>query len=718
MKKILFSLMALCLSISGFSNEGMWLPFLIQKNIDSIQAMGGRLSAEDIYSINQVSLKDAVVIFGGGCTGEMISEKGLLITNHHCGYGSIAALSSVTDNYLEDGFWSKSLKAELPAPGLSVKFLVRMEDVTDELEKAANKRNYVKAQKKLGKLIEAIETKASEGGKYLAQVYSFAAGNQYILMVYQVFEDVRLVATPPNSLGKFGGNTDNWMWPRHTCDFSVFRVYADSLNQPAKYSEKNVPYRPKKFLKISLKEREDQDFSLIMGFPGRTSRYLTSYGVDLAINETNPAIVKIRDLRLAIMREAMRKDEAVNLKLATEYAQVSNYWKYFIGQTEQLKRLKVVKSKQKEEQAFVKWAKDQGRSADAQLMNEFAKSYAGYRPVAKHSIYYREAFGASKLVRIGAMTNALRKALEAKKQDPKEIEKAVAVLKSSRSQFLKDYVETVDRKIFSRMAELYYLDIPKAQLPSIYQELILRQFAADSLRKTFDDFTDYTYSHTFLIDDQAFAAFCSNPTLEALDKDPATRFTHSFIANYYDHYQPKVQTFQEESQQLEKRYLAGIQSMHPDRLFYPDANSTMRVTYGTIGGYSPQDGVEYKYYTTIDGLMAKYVEGDPEFDLPVKFRSLVEKGDFGPYANKEGNLTTCFISNNDITGGNSGSPIMDKDGHLIGLAFDGNWEAMSGDIAFDKKYKRTISVDIRFVLWVIDYYGGAKNIVSEMTFVH
>lgn len=714
MKKILLSFLALTLSFKGFCDEGMWLPMLVGKNIDSMQAEGCLLSAEDIYNVNHASLKDAVVIFGGGCTGEMISDNGLLITNHHCGYGSIASVSTVEHNYLEKGFWAKKQSTEIPIKGLSVKFLVRMQDVTDVIAKAGNQRNEKKSQRAIDKAIEKIETEASEGGKYLTMVRPFFAGNQHILLVYQVFTDVRLVGTPPKSLGKFGGNTDNWMWPRHTCDFSVFRVYADSNNLPAAYSATNVPYRPKKHLTISLKDKHPEDFAMIMGFPGRTNRYETSYGVDMALAVTNPSIVQIRDLRLAIMRRYMSQDEAVNLKLATEYAQIANYWKYYIGQSEQLKRLHVIADKQKQEQAFNKWSKA-NQPALSGIMNDFAKVYAEYRPYDKQYVYYREAFGASKLARMAASANTLFKTLSDKHPKQSDIDAGIKKLQQSREQYMEAFVPTVDKEIFARMTELYYQEVPKSQQPPVYQDVIFRQFKSDSLRACFENYSNYTYSHTFLLDNEKFAAFCANPTLEALQDDPAINYALSFVNNYQDNFAEKVVAFYDQKDKLAKKYMAGLMQMQPDKLYYPDANSTMRITYGQVGGYSPQDGIHYDYQTNISGLLAKYVPGDSEFDLPADFLTLAQKADFGPYANADGGLTTCFITNNDITGGNSGSPVMNASGELIGLAFDGNWEAMSGDIAFDKQYKRTIAVDIRFVLWVMDYYGGAKNLISEMT---
>lgn len=716
MKKILLSLLALVTFLNVKADEGMWIPMLIGKNIEEMQRMGLKLSADDIYNVNNASLKDAVVHFGGGCTGEMISPNGLLITNHHCGYGNIASLSSVEHNYLEDGFWSKKMSEELPAKGLSVKFLVRMEDVTAELNKALSKKNDKKAQKSFDKEKEELEKKASENGKYVAVVSEFYNGNQYILIIYQVFNDVRFVAAPPRSLGKYGGDTDNWVWPRHTADFSMFRVYANSKNEPADYSPSNVPYHPKKYLPISIKDLKENEFSMVMGYPGRTNRYETSYGVELAINETNPAIVKIRDMKLAIMRKAMRKDPAVNLKLASSYASIANYWKYYIGQTEQLKRLKVVAEKQNQEKDFSAWAQKNDEQ-DKDLMSQFNKIYATYRPYATHSVYYREAFAGSALAKLAANTKSIYDLLSEKRVNQTEVYAAVEKLKKVRNNILENFVPEVEQEIFAKTSEIYYNDVPKSQLPDIYQKLIFKQFSKDSLPATFENFAQYTFKNTFLLNNDAFNRFCAQPSLATLNADPAVQYALSFVNNFNEFYLPKQIDFYNEKEKLSKAYIAGLMKKNEGELFYPDANSTMRVSYGKVAGYNPRDGVHYDYETTLNGLLAKYIPGDYEFDLPKDFLKLAKEKDFGRYGNSNGDLITCFITNNDITGGNSGSPVIDAYGALLGLAFDGNWEAMSGDIAFDKKYKRTICVDIRFVLWLIDKYGGAKNLINEMTII-
>lgn len=714
MKKILFSIIAITSFLSVRADEGMWIPMLIGKNYDEMQRMGLRLTADDLYNANNSSLKDAIVHFGGGCTGEIISPNGLLITNHHCGYGNIADLSTVENNYLENGFWAKRQEDELSATGLSVKFLVSMEDVTAQVNKAGEKGNEEKKKKAIQKVKEELEKKASNGGKYTATVTSYFNGNQYILLVYQVFTDVRLVGTPPKSLGKYGGDTDNWMWPRHTADFSMFRVYADKNNNPSAYSKANVPYKPKKFLPVSTQGVKENDFAMVMGYPGRTNRYETSYGVDMAINEVNPSTVKIRDMRLTIMRNAMRKDQAVNLQLASSYARIANYWKYFIGQTEQLKRLRVIEEKQKQEKEFTTWAKANSSNYNG-LMDEYKDMYSTYRPYAKHNTYYAECFMGSSLARFAAKTNPLRKALSDKKSKPEEITKQVNELRKARKEMMKDFVRPVEQEILARTAELFYKDVPQSQLPDFYQKFIFKQFGGKDWTKTFNDFSSYVFLNTFLLDEAKFENFCTSPSVEKLEADPAVQYALSFVDNYENNYQPKQVAFASTRDGLSKQYIKGLMTKNNGKLFYPDANSTMRITYGTVGGYSPQDAVTYDYYTTLDGLLAKYKANDYEFDLKSDFLELARSKDFGRYANEKGELVTCFITNNDITGGNSGSPVINGKGELLGLAFDGNWEAMSGDIAFDKKYKKTIVVDIRFVLWLIDKYGGATNLINEMS---
>ncbi|OJV53503.1 MAG: serine protease [Bacteroidetes bacterium 43-16] len=709
MKKLLLSIAAAALFCSpSRADEGMWIPMLIGKNIEDMKAKGFRLSAEDVYSVNNASLKDAIVHFGGGCTGEMISANGLLITNHHCGYGNIADVSTVEKNYLEDGFWAKSMDQEIPAPGLTVKFLVNMEDVTDKVIAAQKKK------KKADKILQELIEEANKGGQYSAQISNYFGGNQYILLTYEVFTDVRLVGTPPKSLGKYGGDTDNWMWPRHTADFSMFRVYANKDNKPAKYAKDNVPYKPKKFLPVNIQGVENQDYAMIMGYPGRTNRYETSYGVDMAINEVNPSIVNLRDARLAIMRKYMRQDKAVNLKLASNYASIANYWKYFIGQTEQLKRLNVISDKQQQEEAFNAWAQKNSPAAK-NVISEFSKTYAAYRPYAKQNIYLSEGIAAPVLTKLAARAVTIKKALEEGKKE--DANKAVQSFKALRTSLMEGYVAPVDEEILAKTMEMYYNDIPSSQQPTIYNAVIFKKFPNDKSGTAFTQYANYMVKNTFLLDEAKFNQFVNAPNLETLNNDPAVQYMQAFMDNQETKFKEKTEAYNTSKTLLAKEYIAGLMQMNPDKNWSPDANSTMRVTYGNVAGYEPQDAVKYDYYTTMEGLLAKYKPGDYEFDLPKDFLTLAHKGDFGQYANADGKLVTCFITNNDITGGNSGSPIISANGELLGLAFDGNWEAMSGDIAFDKQYKRTIAVDIRFVLWIVDRLGGAKNLIDEMKVV-
>jgi hypothetical protein len=713
MKKLVLSIIALAAMFGARADEGMWIPMLIGKNYDEMVRMGLKLSEEDLYSINNSSLKDAIMQFGGGCTAEMISSNGLLITNHHCGYGSITNLSSVENNYLDNGFWALSMTAELPAPGLSVTFLERVEDVTAEMRKGLKGLRGEAYNKKYEELRKQIEERNAEKGKYVANVKEYFNGNQYLLLIYKKFTDVRLVGTPPKSLGKYGGDTDNWMWPRHTADFSMFRVYAGADNQPAPYSVSNKPYSPKKFLPVSIKGVQEGDYAMIYGYPGRTNRYEVAAGLEVALNEVNPSIVNIREKKLAIMRKHMDQDKEVYLKYTSNYQSISNYWKYFIGQSEQLKRLKVVDKKKAEEKAFTKWARKYDENYE-DLISEYTAAYADYRPYAKHSTYYSEAFKGPGLTKVAAGLEPLRKYLEKGERSKDSIDKYAASLKSTQRTFLKDGDMATDKELFAAMTQMYYTDVNKAQHPDIYQKVILKKYGDEGMEKGFAQYADYVYGNTMLTDSVAFQAFLVNPTLEKLNSDPAAVYANSFVQNYEKYYQPKIEEFNNEKKVLSRRYIKGLMEMKEGEMFYPDANSTMRISYGKVLSYSPQDAVQYNYYTTIDGLMAKYKPGDREFDLPAGLIELYNKKDYGQYVNSDGTIVTGFITNNDITGGNSGSPVINGKGELIGLAFDGNWEAMSGDIAFDKKYKRTIVVDARFVLFLIEKLGKAHNLIEEM----
>ncbi|MBL7771347.1 MAG: S46 family peptidase [Chitinophagaceae bacterium] len=713
MKKLVLFFLTVWAFQSAKADEGMWLPMMISQNYEEMQRLGLKLTPEQIYSINRNSMKDAIVHFGSGCTGEMISPKGLLMTNHHCGYGSIAAVSTVDKNYLMNGFMAHTMDEEIPCPGLSVRFLIRIEDVTKEVNDFLGDAYGKEVEKKQEEIFKKITTAANEGKTYESDVKSFYAGNRYYLLVYQRFTDVRLVATPPENLGKFGGDTDNWMWPRHTCDFSMFRVYSDNDNKPAAFSKNNRPFIPKHYLPVSMKGVKENDYAMIMGYPGRTTRYMTSYGVDQAININNPTTVSVRDKRLAIMREEMEKDPAVDLAYASSYAQIANYWKYFIGQTEQLKRLNIIGEKEKEEEAFQEWAKENAREYK-KVLKDYQKAYAAYQPYAKHAVLYREAFLASTLTKYALGFDALQKAMKANVSSDSLNVICKKLLKNRKS--FDGFNLTLDKRVFAALNQMYYEEVSKSQHPEIFASDVFANHGNADWKKTFEDYAEYVYSNTLLLDSAALAARCNADSVQVLMNDPAIRYALNVMQNYMDNYDPKAKEFGYDMFELNRAYQGALLEKNKNKKMYPDANSTMRVTYGKVLPYAPKDAVFFNYYSTADGLMEKYKPGDKEFDLQAKIVDLLKRKDYGDYADKNlGNLVTCFITNNDITGGNSGSPVINGDGELIGAAFDGNWEAMSGDIAFDTRYKRTIVADVRYILWVVDRVLDGRMLLEEMS---
>jgi len=722
MKKLILALALLFNACLTYADEGMWIPMLIGKNYDEMARLGLKLTADDLYSINHSSLKDAIVQFGGGCTAEVISGNGLLITNHHCGYDAIAALSTVDHNLLDNGFWARSMNEELPAKGVTALFLQSMWDVTDRMKAATANLTGAQYNKAYDSLKKVIEDSASQKGKYVANVKDFFNGNQTFLLIYLKYTDLRLVATPPKSLGKFGGDTDNWMWPRHTSDFSIFRIYADSSNMPKPHAPSNVPYHPAKYLPISIKGENEHDYAMIFGYPGRTNRYEVSYGVELAINDVNPTIVSIRDKRRKIMHKHMDMDKSTYLKLTSSYAGIANYWKYFIGQTEQLKRLNVVDQKRNSEKLFTDWTKT-NKPTDVNLMGKFEALYKDYKPFAKSQYYYLEGFRAPALTKMALAAKPLEDWLEkresrgiAGRMSENEIDTVVKFAEAAKGAWrsaYKDFDLETDKELMAEMTKMYFENVPKDELPSIFNKIVGKK-RKDTGIDAYNKFVDGLYKNTILTDSVAFNNLFEIPSLEKLRSDAMMQYAMSFATNYEKRHKPKMDSFIVHKTELSKKYLQDLEDWKKDKAFYPDANSTMRISYGEVLGYDPVDGVHYKYFTTLDGLEAKYKEGDEEFDAPKELLRLNDARAFGRYADKDGTLHTCFITTNDITGGNSGSPVMNANGELIGTAFDGNWEAMSGDIAFDKNYKRTIVVDIRFVLFLIDRFGRADNLIKEM----
>jgi hypothetical protein len=715
MRKILLTLLTFNFLTVNFSkaDEGMWLPALLKNNYAEMQKLGLKLTPEQLYDVNHSSLKDAVVWFNGGCTSEIISDQGLLLTNHHCGYEAIANHSTTGNNILDNGFWAKSFAEEMPNEGMWVSILVRMEDVSDIVNKALEGVDPKAADAKRYETFKAIEQEIKKEG-YDAQVKSMFKDNAYYLFVFEKFTDVRLVAAPPQSIGKFGGDTDNWMWPRHTADFSMFRIYSNKDNKPAAYSKENVPYKPKKSLPVSLKGLNEGDYTMVYGFPGRTNRYETSFGIQLAIDKINPSIVALRDVRLNAWKEEMDKSDSVRLLMSSQYAKISNYWKYYIGQTEQLKHLKVLQEKQQTEKQFVEWSKNNPEYAS--IMSNFEAAYKDYNNYALHATYFREGVTGSSIIAFAGAYIALEKALNAEKQNPEEIKKATENIKAAQQNYFKSFNPKSEEKILARLTQMFYENIPADQHPKYLTDLA-KKSKGDNNTEKFNSFSKKLFEKSFMVSKDKADKFIASPDLKKLQSDPAFAYFKAFLDNYVANVKPKIDAFNAINSAEGKKYVKALMAMAGNKNFYPDANSTLRLTYGSVKSYQPKDGVEYNYFTTLGGVMEKENPAEFEFQVPTKLKELYKTKDYGQYANANGDINVAFISNNDITGGNSGSPVINANGELVGLAFDGNWEAMSGDIYFDQKYKRTISVDIRYVLFLIDKFGGATNLIQEMTLV-
>lgn len=715
MKRIKIFLLGLLLVLASTAkaDEGMWLLPLLQKyNIGTMQSMGLELSADDIYSINNGSIKDAIVIFGGGCTGEIISDKGLLLTNHHCGYGAIQSHSSTEHDYLKDGFWAMNLDEELPTPGLSVTFLVSIEEVTKEVtKKVKSKMTEEERSETIQKAAKKIEEEAGEGNHYRASVRNFYGGNKYYLLVYEIFTDVRMVGAPPSSIGKFGADSDNWMWPRHTGDFAIFRVYADKDNKPADYSPDNQPYTPKHHLPISLKGIEKNDFAMIMGYPGGTTRYMTSWEVDETEKITNAQRSFIRGIRQEIILEDMLASDEIRIKYASKYSGSSNYWKFSIGQNQSLKRLKIKEGKQAEQEKFTKWVNQNRKRTKTygEALNLIETAIEGRRDYMYANLYLSETMlRGTEIISFALRANGLAKVLE--KGDAEEIEKQGEELKESARGFYKNYNAPTDRKVAKAMFKLYADKVKEEFHPSIFATVY------DEFNGEFNEFIDNMFDNSMFVDSAKLWKFIDNPTAEKIKNDPAFAASTSII-NEYREIKGNLKEFNEKFSKGHRLYVAGIMEMNDGQPMYPDANFTMRLTYGKVLDYYPRDAVHYNYYTTLNGVMEKEDPDNWEFVVPEKLKELYHNKDYGQYATKDGDMPLNFISNNDITGGNSGSPVINGKGELIGTAFDGNWEAMSGDIVFENKLQRCINVDIRYTLFIIDKYAGAKHLIDEMTIV-
>lgn len=719
MKRLLTLIFLSFTLLKASADEGMWLPMLLGQQVyNDMVKHGLKLSKEQLYSINQPSIKDAIVIFGGGCTGELVSNQGLIFTNHHCGYGAITNASTVEHNYLKDGFYAYSKEQEIKSD-LTVTFLEKIVDVTDRVEKELKGLNYTERQKKSSELYNTISKEVVDTSNgIMGRVYSMFNGNQHLLYVYKVFKDIRLVGAPPESVGKFGGDTDNWEWPRHTGDYSIFRVYATKDGKPAKYSKENVPLKPKWFLPISLKGYKEGDYAMIYGYPGGTNRYETSFGIKLKNEIENPSLVNLRDVRLKAMHARMVKDPVVKLKLADSYSGIANYYKFYKGETEQLEKYHVFDNKQRQEEKFQKWAA--GKPEFENVLADYKKNYEAWMPYAKERVYLSEGVLGSPLAAYASSLMGLERNLGQADKTNADMQKAIDAAENSRKNFLADEDIPSDKIILAQTAMMFYTDVNKDQQPVGFFDGVKEKFGPLTDESTFKKWADYVFANTMILDSAKWAAFVKNPDLATLQNDPAYSYASAFVKNYTENYSKLRSDFIAKNNELGRLYLKGIMQMDPvaAKKMYPDANFSMRVSYGNVKSYNPRDAVHYNYYTTSEGILEKYIPGDYEFDLPSKEIELLKKKDFGQYSDKSKNaLVINFITTNDITGGNSGSPVMDGNGNLIGLAFDGNYEALSHKIQFDKDLNRTICVDVRYVLWCIDKLGGATNIINELKLV-
>lgn len=708
-KKINLLFIALMMIVVGArADEGMWQPYSINgQNLADMQRLGCKLTAEQIFSFNQPSLKDAIVQFGGGCTGELISAEGLLLTNHHCGLGQVQSHSSVEHDYLQEGFWARSKDQELPNPGLTVSFLNHIEDVTAEiLAGVTDNMSEADRNEKIKENSQKIIKDRQGKRNVKVEIVPFYHNNQYILFVYDVYKDVRLVACPPWGIGKFGADTDNWTWPRHKGDFCMFRVYTAPDGSPAEYSKDNVPMKSKHFLPINLKGVQPGDYTMILGYPGSTDRYSTSGAVKNVIEQEGPAIVDCRTTKLNEYRKHMDADQAVFIKYASKQASVSNYWKYYIGQVKQLQRNKVYDKRLAQEQDFQKWVnQSKDRKAEyGSIFSDIDKYWAHQAKYKKALIYLREAgWRGGEAVAFAMKFRAANNAIVNKEASMDDIKAYTQRMQGTVDGYFKDYDMATDRDVTIALLNLLYHDINADQLPATVKKV------GDKNGGDFTAFVNNAFAKSIFVDADRLNAWLQNP--KALTKDPIYALMTE-IVNTYIELSDAADAI--DNGRAERLFMKGLMEMQKDRNFYPDANFTMRLTYGSVQDCQPADGVTYNYYTTLDGVMAKYKPGDWEFDVPKDLIRLWENRDYGRYADKNGDLVVNFITTNDITGGNSGSPVIDAEGNLIGLAFDGNWEAMSGDLSFENEVQRTICMDVRYLLFIIDKMANAQNLMQEL----
>ncbi len=719
-KLILFTLAFILILPQLQAHEGMWMPILLKKySFKEMQKAGFKLSAEDIYSINKASLKDGVVGLGYNgrpfrhfCTAELISDEGLIVTNHHCGYRAIQKHSSVEHDYLTDGFWAYEKDQELANPWMTASFLKRMEDVTDQVMKdVTDDMTEDEREMKIRDNQEAIIDKAEEGTHFQANIKQFFAGNEYYLSVYEIFEDVRLVGAPPSAIGKFGGDTDNWSWPRHTGDFSMFRIYASKDNKPSAYTAENVPYKPIMHFKISNNGINKGDFTMVLGYPGTTEQYIPSFAVDLKKNHINPLRIKLRGLRLDVMNKYMEKDKAVRIKYASKYAGTSNGWKKWIGENKGLERFETIKNKKELETKYKEWATTNKKYSG--IIDQYKVLYDSLTPLQEGFFYAIESIQAIELVDFaGEFTRLLDDAQRDENQ--KEVEESIKRLENRITAHFKDYHLSIDKEIAAKMLNEYYNGVPQEYRAPI----------ADSIHKKYNgDFEDYT---NYLFEESIFTNVEKTDKLlenfkpgdhKKIEGDPAFLLYTSLVNYYRDNILARYGEISDKLDILDRKYIAGLRKMQKDRNFYPDANSTFRIAFGKIDGYEPRDGVQYHYQTTLEGIMEKDNPDVYDYRVPEKLKELYKNKDYGNYTNASGDVPVCFIGTNHTTGGNSGSPVLDAEGRLIGINFDRAWEGVMSDITYKPEICRNIMLDIRYVLFIVDKYAEADNLIEEMTIV-
>ena len=713
-KKVLLLILSVFMLVPSLrADEGMWLlMFLDKETYKDMKAKGLKLSPKQIYDINNASLKDAIVQFGRGCTGEIVSDQGLLFTNHHCGYPQIQQYSTVEHDYLANGFWAYSKEEELPCPGLTAKFFIRMEDVTEGvLEGVKDEMSEKERYEIINTNIKKIARKSVEDTHYEAVINEMFDGNQYILFVYERFKDVRMVGAPPSSIGKFGSDTDNWMWPRHTGDFAIFRVYSDRNGNPAEYSKLNIPLKPKHHLPISLKGVRENDFAMIIGFPGSTDRFASSFGVENAINTYNPSVVNARSAVREVMDKDMRSDRKIRIQYATKFAQLSNYWKFYIGQTKCLEDLDVSGTKRDLEKRLSEWiAESPEREKEyGEVINNLGELSEIVQEYDFLRIYTNEAIlRGSSAIGIGLKLRGLERELSQKGKTDRAAQMAEN-LKDDLKEAFKDYNEETEVKILAAGMDIYFKNVPIKHQSIEFMDLAFEK------GYDFDLLAEEIFANSMLTKEENALRLLENLDSDQLSGDPLMVVMNLFINNLFEN----LDNVDDASTELDKNkrlFVKALMEMDSHKHFAPDANSSIRYTYGQVKSYKPQDGVVFDYYTTLEGVMKKDDPERDEFTVPSKLKELYNTKDFGRYE-VNGTVPVCFITNNDITGGNSGSPVLNARGHLIGLAFDGNWEAMSGNLAFNPELQRCINVDIRYVLFIIDKFAGAQNIINELTIV-